>query len=260
MANRAITLPQSRSSGFGERKSLSATNLKAPLATATISVVMPCLNEEETVAACVRKALGWLEASGLTGEVIVVDNGSTDDSARLAGEAGARVVNESRKGYGAALRRGFSEATGDWLIMGDADDTYDFSDLADMVTPLAQDYDFVVGNRFGPRLAPGAMTWSHRYIGTPILSFLLRVLTGLKLTDSQCGLRAFTRSALEKLDLKTEGMELASEMIVKAKRRSLRTYEVPISYGERLGETKLNTIRDGWRHLSYLIRETVTRG
>jgi hypothetical protein len=218
-----------------------------------VSIVMPCLNEEQTVEVCVRKALGWLERSGTPGEVVIVDNGSTDRSVELATAAGARVVHETRRGYGAALRRGFAEARGEWLVMGDCDDTYEFSDLDDLMRPLDEGYDLSVGNRHAGGIAPGAMTWSHRYIGTPAISFLLKMFTGLKVGDSQCGLRAFTRDALNRLDLKTDGMELASEMILKAARRDLKVADVPVPYGERLGEAKLNTVRDGWRHLRFLL-------
>ena len=137
--------------------------------------------------------------------------------------------------------------------MGDCDDTYEFSDLDDLMRPLDEGYDLSVGNRHAGGIAPGAMTWSHRYIGTPAISFLLRMFTGLKVGDSQCGLRAFTRDALNRLDLKTDGMELASEMILKAARRDLKVADVPVPYGERLGEAKLNTVRDGWRHLRFLL-------
>ena len=218
-----------------------------------VSIVMPCLNEEQTVEICVRKALGWLQRSGTPGEVVIVDNGSTDRSVELATAAGARVVHESRRGYGAALRRGFAEARGEWLVMGDCDDTYEFSDLDALMRPLDEGYDLSVGNRHAGGIAPGAMTWSHRYIGTPTISFLLKMFTGLKVGDSQCGLRAFTRDALNRLDLKTDGMELASEMILKAARRDLKVADVPVPYGERLGEAKLNTVRDGWRHLRFLL-------
>jgi hypothetical protein len=185
--------------------------------------------------------------------VIVVDNGSTDGSAELASAAGARVVHEVIRGYGAALRRGFAEARGEWLVMGDCDDTYDFSRLSPLVEPLVHGYDMAVGNRFAGGIAPGAMTWSHRYIGTPAISALLKLFTGLKVGDSQCGLRAFTRGALKTMDLRTDGMELASEMILKSARRGLRVADVPAPYAERLGEAKLDTMRDGWRHLRFLL-------
>jgi hypothetical protein len=218
-----------------------------------ISIVMPCLNERETVTTCVNKARTWLQQSGYAGEVLVVDNGSTDGSPELARSAGARVIFEPVKGYGSALRRGFREAKGDWLVMGDCDDTYEFGDLDSLMLPLSEGADMSIGNRFAGGIAPGAMTWSHRYIGTPAISFLLRVFTGLKVGDSQCGLRAFTREALDRLDLRTDGMELASEMILKAARRGLNVADVPVPYAERLGEAKLNTFRDGWRHLRFLL-------
>ncbi len=218
-----------------------------------VSIILPCLNEEQTVATCVRKAVGWLERAGVEGEVIVVDNGSTDRSAELAQAAGARVVAESHPGYGSALRCGFAAARGEWLVMGDCDDTYDFSDLDALLRPLAEGCDMSVGNRFAGGIAPGAMTWSHRYIGTPIISFLLKLFSGLKVGDSQCGLRAFTRDALDRLDLRTDGMELASEMILKSARRGLKVADVPVPYDLRLGEAKLNTMRDGWRHLRFLL-------
>jgi hypothetical protein len=225
----------------------------APREAHFISIVMPCLNEKETVETCVRKALNWLKRSGYAGEVVVVDNGSTDGSPDLASAAGARVVYEPVPGYGSALRRGFAEAQGDWLVMGDSDDTYEFGDLDTLMAPLAEGADMAIGNRFAGGIAPGAMTWSHRYIGTPAISFLLRMFTGLKVGDSQCGLRAFTREALVRLDLQTDGMELASEMILKAARRGLNVADVPVPYAERLGEAKLNTFRDGWRHLRFLL-------
>ena len=217
-----------------------------------VSVVLPCLNEEQTVAACVRKARGWFEAAGLRGEVIVVDNGSTDRSRAEALAAGARVIEESLRGYGSAHRRGFAEARGNVIIMADADDTYDLSDLSPLVEPLSRGYDMVVGNRLRT-LSPGAMTWSHRFIGTPALTALLGLFSGSRLGDSQCGLRAFTREAYERMALKSAGMELASEMILKGARRGLKMAEVPIPYHPRVAESKLNTFRDGWRHLRFLI-------
>ncbi len=217
-----------------------------------VSVVLPCLNEEQTVANCVRKARDWFEAAGLRGEVLVVDNGSTDRSCQEATAAGARVVEESQRGYGAAHRRGFAESRGSVIIMADADDTYDLSDLTALVAPLSEGFDMVVGNRL-KTLSPGAMTWSHRFIGTPTLTALLSFFSGARLGDSQCGLRAFTREAYERMQLKSAGMELASEMILKSARRGLRIAEVPIPYYPRQTESKLNTFRDGWRHLRYLI-------
>ena len=218
-----------------------------------ISVVMPCLNEEDSIAICVQKAKEWLERSGYRGEVLVVDNGSTDRSRELALAAGARVIEEPRRGYGRAYLTGIPQAQGKYIIMGDCDDTYDFTNLEPLIAPLRDGYDLVVGNRYAGGIRPGAMTWSHRYIGTPVITFLLRTFTGARLGDSQCGLRAFTREAYQRLGLHSTGMEFASEMILKAMRRELRVAEVPISYFPRVGEAKLNTFRDGWRHLRFLM-------
>ena len=223
--------------------------------TLDISVVLPCLNEEETVAACVEKARAWFKNAGVRGEVIVVDNGSTDRSREEALRAGARVIDEATRGYGAAHLRGFAEAKGDIIVMADADDTYDLLHLDALIEPLRNGYDMTVGNRL-KNMEPGAMTWSHRVIGTPAITLLLSIFAGSRIGDSQCGLRAFTREAYERMELKTVGMELASEMILKAFRRKLRVAEVPISYGVRKGETKLNTFRDGWRHLRFLLLHT----
>lgn len=218
-----------------------------------ISIVMPCLNEEDSITVCVEKAKHWLERSGYTGEVVVVDNGSTDRSRELALAAGAKVIEEPRRGYGRAYLTGIPQARGKYLVMGDCDDTYDFTNLEPLIAPLRDGYDMVVGNRYAGGIRPGAMTWSHRYIGTPIITFLLRMFTGSHLGDSQCGLRTFTRGAYERMDLHSTGMEFASEMILKATRRGLRVAEVPIPYFPRVGEAKLNTFRDGWRHLRFLM-------
>ncbi len=218
-----------------------------------ISIVMPCLNEEDSITICVRKAKQWLESSGYSGEVLVVDNGSTDRSRELALAAGARVIEEPRRGYGRAYLTGIPQARGKYIVMGDCDDTYDFSDLEPLIAPLHHGYDLVVGNRYAGGIRPGAMTWSHRYIGTPVITFLLRMFTGARLGDSQCGLRTFTREAYERMGLRSTGMEFASEMILKATRRGLRVAEVPIPYFPRVGEAKLNTFRDGWRHLRFLM-------
>ena len=223
--------------------------------TCDVSVVLPCLNEEETVAACVKKALGWFEREGIDGEVVVVDNGSTDRSREEALRAGARVIEESRRGYGAAHLRGFADSRGEIIVMADADDTYDLVNLTPLVDPVRNGYDMVIGNRMGG-MDPGAMTWSHRVIGTPAISFLLRLFTGSSVGDSQCGLRAFSRDAYERMELRSSGMELASEMILKAFRRDMKVAEVPTTYAVRKGETKLNTFRDGWRHLRFLLLYT----
>ncbi len=220
-----------------------------------VSVVLPCLNEAATVAACVSKARRWFRDAGLRGEVIVVDNGSTDRSREEAERAGATVVDERVEGYGAANRRGFAEARGEIIVMADADDTYDLLHLDQLIEPLRNGYDMTVGNRL-QNLAPGSMTWSHRVIGTPAITMLLGLFAGARVGDSQCGLRAFTRAAYEKMELRSNGMELASEMILKASRRGLRIAEVPVPYSARQGESKLNTFRDGWRHLRFLLLNT----
>jgi glycosyltransferase involved in cell wall biosynthesis len=237
-----------------------ATTARAPTAVKaaesthpSVSVVMPCLNEEETVGACVTKAVGWLERRGIPGEVLVVDNGSTDRSVEIAEAAGARVIHERRRGYGQAYLRGFSEARGDYIVMGDSDDTYDFSDLDALVAPLDRGADMVLGNRFAGGIANGAMPWAHRYIGSPIINVVIRLFFGTRIGDSQSGLRAFRRQATERLGLRSSGMELASEMIVSASRAGLTITEVPAPYAIRRGESKLNTVRDGWRHLRYLL-------
>jgi glycosyltransferase involved in cell wall biosynthesis len=227
--------------------------MEAALAPLRVSIVMPCLNEAETVATCVTKAMAWLSSSGVPGEVLVVDNGSTDRSAELATAAGAQVIRERRRGYGNAYLRGFAESRGSIIVMGDADDTYDFSQLDDLIRPLEQGYDMVLGNRFSGGVAPGAMPWAHRYIGSPIINLLIRRFIGVHIGDSQSGFRAFTRGAYERLRLRSGGMELASEMIVNAAREGLQIAEVPAPYTVRLGESKLNTVRDGWRHLRFLL-------
>jgi hypothetical protein len=223
--------------------------------TLDVSVVLPCLNEEETVAACVEKAKTWFDKAGVRGEVVVVDNGSTDRSREEALRAGARVIDEPRRGYGAAHLRGFAESRGEVIVMADADDTYDLLDLDPLIAPLREGYDMTVGNRL-KNLEPGAMTWSHRVIGTPAITFLLGIFAGSRIGDSQCGLRAFTRDAYERMELTSPGMELASEMILKAFRRGMKVAEVPIPYAVRKGESKLNTFRDGWRHLRFLLLYT----
>jgi glycosyltransferase involved in cell wall biosynthesis len=218
-----------------------------------VSIVMPCLNEAETVATCVSKARSWLSTAGLSGEVLVVDNGSTDRSPELAEEAGARVIRERRRGYGYALLRGMAESRGEVIVMGDADDTYDFSDLDRLIEPLRRGSDLVLGNRFAGGIGRGAMPWTHRYIGSPIINFLIRRFIGIRVGDSQSGLRALTRRAYMRLRLRSGGMEFASEMLVNAAHRGLSVAEVPAPYALRLGDSKLNTVRDGWRHLRFLL-------
>lgn len=228
---------------------------KTPEPTApVVSVVMPCLNEAEGVAECVRKATRALEALGLPGEVVVADNGSTDGSAASAAAAGARVVFESRRGYGSAYLRGFAEARGRYLVMGDADGSYDFSDVPRFIEPLVSARaDLVMGTRLKGKILPEAMPWSHRWIGNPVLSGMLKLLFSTSVSDSHCGMRAFTREAYDRMGLRATGMEFASEMVVGALRSNLRIEEVPIVYHPRIGESKLSGIRDAWRHVRFMM-------
>jgi glycosyltransferase involved in cell wall biosynthesis len=219
-----------------------------------VSVVMPCLNEAEGVGVCVEKALRAIASMGVVGEVVVVDNGSTDGSPEIAARAGARVVHERRRGYGSAYLRGFAEARGRYLVMGDADDTYDFLAIPQFIAPLReQGFDMVMGSRLKGNILPGAMPWSHRWIGNPILSGMLRLLFKTSVSDSHCGMRAFTREAYQRMRLQTTGMEFASEMVVNSLRENLRIHEIPITYHPRIGESKLNGFRDAWRHVRFML-------
>jgi glycosyltransferase involved in cell wall biosynthesis len=218
-----------------------------------ISVVMPCLNEEGSVGLCVSKAWEGIRKTGLRGEVIVSDNGSSDKSVTVAEAAGARVVHQTSRGYGNAYMKGFSAARGRIVVMGDSDDSYDFTVLPDLVKPLGEGYDYVLGSRFSGHISRDAMTWSHRYVGNPVLTAILNVLFNLRVSDAHSGFRAFTRAAIDKMALQCEGMEFASEIVVKAARAGLRVAEVPITYHPRIGQSKLNSLKDGWRHLRFLL-------
>ncbi|MBZ8141412.1 dolichol-P-glucose synthetase [Rubrivivax gelatinosus] len=220
-----------------------------------LTILMPCLNEVRTLGRCIAKANVFLMASGVTGEVLIADNGSTDGSQALAVELGARVVDVAERGYGAALRAGITAARGRFVVMGDSDDSYDFGALMPFVEQLRANHDLVVGNRFLGGIADGAMPLLHRYLGNPVLSFLGRRLFGGPLGDFHCGLRGFRRDAILSLHLVTPGMEFASEMIVKALQARLRVAEVPVTLSKdgRDRPPHLNTWRDGWRHLRYLM-------
>jgi len=215
---------------------------------------MPCLNEASGVGVCVEKALRALADLGLPGEVVVCDNGSSDGSPEVARRAGARVVHETVRGYGAAYLRGIAESRGRIVVMGDADDTYDFLDIPRFVAPLLKgECDLVMGTRFKGKILPGAMPWSHRWIGNPVLSGMLRLLFHTSVSDSHCGMRAFSREAWGRLRLQTTGMEFASEMVVNALRNTLRIVEVPITYRARIGDSKLAGLRDAWRHVRFML-------
>lgn len=220
-----------------------------------LSIVMPCLNEAETVGACIKKAKSYLDRAGMVGEVIIADNGSTDGSQEIARKLGALLVDVKERGYGAALTGGIAAAQGRYVIMGDADDSYDFSRLDPFVEKLRQGFDLVVGNRFKGRISPGAMPPLHRYLGNPILTGIGRLFFSSKIGDFHCGLRGFSKEAIERLDLRTTGMEFASEMVVKATLANLHITEVPttLSPDGRNRPPHLNSWRDGWRHLRFLL-------
>ena len=224
-------------------------NLSGQLA---VSVVIPCLNEEENITKCVLAAREALAEAQLNGEVIVVDNASEDRSAELAAAAGATVVTETRRGYGSAYLTGFNTATGSYVVMADADLTYDFADIPRFIERLEQGYDLVMGDRMD-NIRPGAMPWLHRYIGNPLLSGFLNLLFRTGVRDAHCGMRAFRRDVLPQLDLRTTGMEFASEMVIRAAQVNLQIDQIPIDYHPRGGESKLSSFRDGWRHLRFLL-------
>ena len=217
-----------------------------------LSVVIPCLNEAENIELCVRSATSAMARSGIPGEVIVADNGSEDGSAELAEIAGARVVHEPLRGYGSAYRAGFAAAHGKYIVMADADQTYDFAEIPRFLAELQNGADMIVGDRMH-NIHPGAMPWHHRYIGNPLLSRLLNVLFHTGVSDAHCGMRAFRRDRLELLQLRTTGMEFASEMVVRAAKEKFDIREIPIEYHPRGGESKLSSFRDGWRHLRFLL-------
>jgi hypothetical protein len=220
-----------------------------------LTVVMPCLNEAETVATCVRKAIGFLAESGISGEVLIADNGSTDGSQQLAEAEGARVVNVKEKGYGNALMSGIVAAEGKYIIMGDSDDSYDFTNLMPFVEELRKGADLVMGNRFKGGIEPGAMPPLHRYLGNPVLSFIGRLFFRSHIGDFHCGLRGFSRDAVLALNLQATGMEFASELVVKATLAKQHITEVPttLSKDGRSRPPHLHTWRDGWRHLRFLL-------
>jgi glycosyltransferase involved in cell wall biosynthesis len=217
-----------------------------------LSVVIPCLNEVDTIALCVQRAREMLDAGGIAGEVIVVDNGSRDGSAQLARDAGARVLLERRRGYGSAYMTGFAAARGEYILMADGDLTYDFDDAPRFLTELDGGADVVIGNRMN-NIHPGAMPWHHRYIGNPVLSGFLNLLFRTGVDDAHCGMRAFRREALDRLDLRSTGMEFASEMVIRAAKERLRVSQLEIEYYPRGGASKLSSFKDGWRHVRFLL-------
>lgn len=220
-----------------------------------VSVILPCLNEAETVGTCVTKAVQTLQRLGVRGEVLVIDNGSTDGSPEIAERCGARIIHETHRGYGSALMRGAESARAPFIIMADADDSYDLTDLERFIVALRSGYDLVMGTRLKGTILPGAMPWLHRWVGNPLLSGLLNVLFQPGLSDAHCGMRAFTKDAYRRMRLQTTGMEFASEMVIKAALGDLRTTEIPIVLHPdgRSRPPHLRSFRDGWRHLRFML-------
>ncbi|MCO6489635.1 MAG: glycosyltransferase family 2 protein [Phaeodactylibacter sp.] len=220
-----------------------------------LTILMPCLNEEETIGICIGKALSFLEEHQVSGEVLIADNGSTDNSKSIARRLGARVVDVEEKGYGSALLGGIRAARGEFVIMGDSDDSYDFLNLGPFVAKLREGYDLVMGNRFKGGVAKGAMPFLHRYLGNPVLTFIGRLFFRIGIGDFHCGLRGFRRDSILAIGLNTPGMEFASEMVVKSALSGLKITEVPttLSPDGRSRPPHLNTWRDGWRHLRFLL-------
>jgi glycosyltransferase involved in cell wall biosynthesis len=221
-----------------------------------VTILMPCLNEAETLEACIRKARRAVEAHGLSAEIVVADNGSTDGSQAIAARLGARVVPVPDKGYGSALRGGIAAARGRYVIMGDADDSYDFTSIQPFVEQLREGRDLVMGNRFKGGIMPGAMPWKHRWIGNPVLSAVGRLFFHCPAGDFHCGLRGFSREAYERMELRATGMEFASEMVIKASLKGMKVAEVPTVLhkdGRRTRPPHLRSWRDGWRHLRFML-------
>ncbi|MFA4984185.1 MAG: glycosyltransferase family 2 protein [Candidatus Omnitrophota bacterium] len=218
-----------------------------------VSVVLPCLNEEDGIGSCIRKIRGVFQRQGINGEIIVVDNSSLDRSREIAASLGARVILEERRGYGAAYLRGLKEARGDFIVIADSDGSYDFEELPKFINPLKEGCDFVIGSRFKGKIEKGAMPWPNRYIGNPLLSGMCRIFFRTRLSDIHCGMRSFTRQAYAKMRLRTKGMEFATEMAVAALQNDLKICEVAVNYRPRLGKSKLNPLFDAWRHIRFML-------
>jgi len=217
-----------------------------------LSIILPCRNEEKALPDCLSKIKSVIKKHKINAEIIVSDS-SIDESPEIARKHKARLVKHDKEGYGIAYLEGFKAARGDYIFMADADCTYDFNEIPNFLKYLREGYEFVIGNRFAYKMHKGAMTWTHKYIGNPVLSWILRLFFGTTVSDSHCGMRAISREALDKLNLRTIGMEFASEMIVKAVKNNLKIKQLPIEYYVRVGKTKLNTVNDGWRHLRFML-------
>lgn len=235
-----------------------AETIPATVTELEVSVVIPCLNEEESIARVVGEARTALDRGGIVGEVVVVDNASEDHSADLARQAGARVVYEPRRGYGSAYLAGLEAAKGQYVLMADADGTYPLALAGQFVQKLRGGADLVIGSRFKGTIHPGAMPWSNRYIGNPVLTGMLNLLFRSGVSDAHCGMRALRRDVLPSLQLSATGMEFASEMVIKAGKRRLQIEEIPIDYHPRIGESKLSRLSDAWRHVRFMLVHSPT--
>jgi glycosyltransferase involved in cell wall biosynthesis len=218
-----------------------------------LSIILPCLDEEKAIGLCLLQAKKVTGENKIKAEIIVVDNGSVDKSCDIALEIGCKLIREERKGYGYACLKGFEAAKGKYLFLADSDGSYDFNEIPGFIDELKNGNDLVIGNRFKGKMEKGAMPWAHRYIGNPPLSGILRLLFKIKIHDAHCGMRAITKEAIEKLGLKTAGMEFASEMLIMAGKKGMKIKELPINYYKRLGSSKLNSLADGWRHLRFML-------
>jgi len=217
-----------------------------------ISIVLPCRNEEAGLDHCLKQIKEVVRKCRLNVEIIVSDS-SSDNSPNIAKEHGVRLIRHNKEGYGIACLEGFSQAKGKYLIMADADGTYDFNEIPELISHLRAGYDLVLGNRTGGKILPGAMPWHHRCFGNPLLSYFFRLFFKVKIYDSQTGMRAIKKESLNRLNLQTSGMEFASEMIVKAFKNNLKIKEIPIHYYPRMGKSKIRSFRDGWRHLRFML-------
>lgn len=221
-----------------------------------LTILIPCLNEEKTIGICIKKAKQFLKENNIKGEILVADNGSTDNSSNIAMQLGARVEKIEKRGYGAALIGGTKKAKGKYIIMADADDSYNLLEVLPLYEKLQAGYDLVIGNRYGGKMEKDSMKLLHKYIGTPIISMLARKKYKISIKDFNCGLRGYRKEKIEKLDCKCEGMEYASEMIIKAKERGLKMAEVPINFYRdgREGKSHLRTVEDGIRHFKVIFQ------
>lgn len=217
-----------------------------------LSVVLPCRNEEEALVSCLQQIRDVFEANNIRGEIILSDS-SADSSPQIARRFDVTLVKHNKEGYGMAYLEGFKAATGKYIFCADPDGSYDFAEISRFLDCLRGGYDFIIGNRFEGRIAPGAMPWLHQYVGNPLFSLLLRIFFRMKISDVHCGMRALSREALDKLRLKTLGMEFASEMVIKAVKKKLKIKELPINYYTRRGKSKLRSFADGWRHLRFML-------